>query len=414
MRRAMCVSLFVVAICAGDVTAGDWPQFRGPSGQGHAEVKTLPLQWSESDNIAWKVETPGEGWSSPVLVGGRLYLTGAAQGQDGGLSLLAFCMDAANGKVLWRTPVFEPEARSAPRIHDKNSHASPTPIVEGDRMYVHFGHLGTACLDLAGKVIWRNDTLRYQPVHGGGGSPIIIGGLLFFSCDGARDPFVVALDKRTGRPRWRTPRTEDGKKQFSFSTALAIEPGGKTQIISPGSDAVVAYDPADGGEIWKVRYPDGYSVVPRPVYGHGLVFLSSGFDRPVLYAIDPTGEGDVTKTHVKWTLARGAPHTPSPLLVGDELYVVSDGGVASCLDARSGEQHWQHRLPGRYSASPVYAAGRVYVQNETGVGVVFKAAKEYEELARSSVDGRTLASYAVDEGVIYLRSQTHLYCIKAQ
>lgn len=364
------------------------------------------MEWSATQNIVWQQPIPGAGWSSPIIHQQRLYLTTAVQPAGGGnQSLRMLCLDTHTGKILWSTEVFSTAASGA---HSKNSHASPTPVTDGERIYVHFGHYGTAALDLNGKVVWRNASLKYSPVHGNGGSPVLAGNALVFSCDGASDPFVVALNKATGEVLWRTPRKTGAKKTFSFSTPLAIVVNGQTQIVSPTSGAVIAYDPRDGREIWRVRYPEGYSVVPRPVFGAGLVYVSSAFDRPVVYAIRANGKGDVTDTHVAWTINKGAPNTPSPLLVGDELYFVSDGGIMTCADGKTGTVHWQERIGGNYSASPVHADGKIYVQNEEGVGTVLKPGKTFKVLAKNDLKERTLASYAIDDGVIYIRTAKHL------
>ncbi len=412
-------SLSMLALIASPSAADgeDWPEFRGPTGQGISAERNLPVEWSDdargtSKNIVWKTSIPGEGWSSPVLREGRIYLTIAVGKEDGANhGLKAICVEAAMGRILWTVEVFTPE--DFVRIHTKNSHASPTPLVEGERLYVHFGHLGTACLDLTGKVLWRNNSLAYPPVHGSGCSPILADDALIFSCDGASDPFVVALDKNNGKVLWKVNRETDAKKTFSFCTPLLITVNGQKQAISPGSNVVCAYDPKTGREIWRVHY-EGYSVVPRPVFGRGLIFISTGFDRPVVMAIRPDGNGDVTKTHVAWTNAKGAPNTPSMLLVRDELYLLSDAGIASCLDAKSGKTHWQERIGGNCSASPVLADGRIYFQNEEGLGVVIKAGREFQKLASNPLNERTLASYAVGDGAFFIRSEKHLYRIQRQ
>jgi outer membrane protein assembly factor BamB len=385
-----------------------WPQFRGPGGQGISNARNVPLNWSNSSNIVWRAEIPGSGWSSPVLRVGRLYVTTAVMAAEkGNPSLRALCLDANSGKILWNTEVFVHIGST--NIHNKNSHASPTPVVEDDRLYVHFGHQGTACLDLDGKVLWRNTTLKYSPVHGSGGSPILVDEALIFSCDGASDPFVAALNKKTGQFLWKTARTFDAKKKFSFSTPLVIHANGRSQVVSPSSGAVYAYNPKDGRELWRVRYAEGYSIVPRPVFGHGLLFISTAFDSPEVVAIRPDGQGDITETHVAWTLAKGAPKTPSMLLVGGELYFVSDGGIASCVDAMTGRVHWAERVGGNYSASPLLADGRIYLQNEEGIGVVLAPGKTFHELARNSLGERTLASYAVTDSALFIRGEAHLY-----
>lgn len=402
----------VPLLCSATLAAAapDWPQFRGPEGTGHSPAKNLPLHWDAAKNVAWKTALPGKGWSSPALHNGRLYLT-AAEESGGELSLRALCVEAASGKTAWSTEIF----KTPPvRHHQKNSQASPTAIVEDGRIYVHFGHYGTACLDLAGKILWQQNELKYSPVHGNGGSPIIVGKALVFSADGASDPAIIALDKATGKVLWKVKRETTAKKNFSFSTPTLITVNGQPQIISPGSGVVSALEPATGRELWRCRYGEGYSVIPKPVLGHGLIFLSSGYDKPVLYAIRTGGSGDVTDTHIAWKLEKGAPHTPSPLLVGEEIYVVSDAGIATCMDAKTGQIHWSERVAGNYSASPLLADGKIWLQNETGLATVLKPGKTFEKLAENNLGERTLASYAVTDGAFFIRTEQHLYRIGAK
>jgi outer membrane protein assembly factor BamB len=417
MKIPLWISLVAIgSLSCGAALADDWPGFRGPTGQGISGLSGLPVEWDKAANVMWKQPIPGEGWSSPIVAEGRIYLTASVpvpQSEKKDRSLVALCLDSATGKVLWEKEVFLQDGKS-PRPHPKNSHASPTPLIDHGRLYVHFGHHGTACLDLEGNIIWRNTDLKYAPVHGNGGSPILVNDTIVFSCDGGEKRFVVALDCETGKKRWLTERTVETKQRFSFSTPLLITVNGQQQIISSGSNVVSALDAQTGQEIWQVKYK-GYSVIPRPVYGHGLVFISTGFDSPGLIAVRPDGKGDVTKTHVAWTIRKGAPLTPSPLLVGDELYLISDSGIASCLDAKTGKVHWQERIEGNYSASPVYADGRIYYQNETGTGTVLRAEKKFEVLARKNrLEARTLASYAVADGSIFIRTDHDLYRIATQ
>jgi outer membrane protein assembly factor BamB len=268
--------------------------------------------------------------------------------------------------------------------------------------------MGTAALDLSGKVLWKQTSIDYPSVHGNGGSPALVDGLLVFNCDGATDPFVVALDASSGEVKWKTPRNTHAKSQFSFSTPLVIKVEGVEQLISPASGFVGAYEPKSGKEIWRVDYEEGYSVIPRPVFAHGLLFVASGYDRSVIYAVDPV------KKEAAWTQAKGAPNTPSMLVVGDELFVVSDSGIASCFDAKTGEAHWTERLGGGFSASPVSADGKIYFQNEEGVGYVVKAAKTYELLAKNELGERSLASPAVLDNTILIRTAIHLWKIGAK
>jgi len=411
IMRHVATIICATLLLAMAALAEDWPQFRGPTGQGISNAKNLPTKWSASENVAWKKEIPGEGWSSPVLAGGKIYLTSAMLEGNIPVSLRALCIDPNSGDILWNKEVFHRAA--VPSIkHDKNSFASPTPIVTSDRLYVHFGHLGTAALDLAGNILWTQTTLSFPSVHGNAGSPALLDQLLIFNCDGARNPFIVALDANSGQVKWRTPRNTPIKAMFSFCTPLAIEVDGRTQIISPTSGLVAAYDPADGREIWRALTGLGYSVVPRPIYTNGLILISSGFDNPVVYAIDPKGaKGDVTATHVKWKERKSAPCTPSILAVGDEVYWVSDGGIAACADTKTGKIHWSHRLGGNFSASPVAAEGRIYFQNETGKGFVVKAGKDFELISENDLEERSLASYCVMDGAIFIRTENHLWKI---
>jgi outer membrane protein assembly factor BamB len=386
--------------------AAEVAQFRGPAGQGHFKAKNVPEKWSAKENVAWKADIPGLGWSSPVLSGGKVYLTAAVK--DGGqMSLRALCLAAKSGKILWDEEVFR---KKADYTHAKNSHASPTPIVAGGRVYVHFGHLGTACLNLKGKPVWKTEKLAWAPVHGNGGSPVLEEGLLIFSRDGASVREVVALDAKSGDLKWTAKRDVKVLQHFSFSTPLVITVAGRKLVISPGSNVVSAHDIKDGKEVWRVRYT-GYSVIPRPVYAHGLVFIATSFNNAEALAIKPDGKGDVTETHVAWRTRRHAPHTPSMMVVGDELYMVSDSGFASCLDAKTGEERWTKRLGGGFSASPIFADGKIYFLSESGVATVVRPGKEYKEVARSEMGERALASMAAEDGALYIRTKERLYKI---
>jgi outer membrane protein assembly factor BamB len=413
MKKAVFAAL-IIATFIHTARADNWPEFRGPTGQGISTAAGVPIRWSASEGIAWKQPIPGTGWSSPVLVDGRIYLTTAVeQGGEGAISLRALCVDATSGSILWDVEAIRPTADEAKVMHQKNSLASPTPVVVGDRVYVHFGHMGTAALDLAGNVLWRQTEIDYDPTHGNGGSPVVVNDFLIFSCDGAADPFLIALDRANGQPRWKVPRQEMKAQSFSFSTPLVIEVDGAPQLISPASGYVGAYDPTTGREIWRVTYGDGFSVIPRPVFAHGMLYICSGYTRANILAIDPAGaRGDATADHVRWQSNRSVPFTPSVLVVGDELYFVSDNGVATCVDARTGDQHWTERLGGAFSASPVFAGGNIYFLSEEGVTSVVKAGKTYELVASNDLGERALASPAVDDGVIFLRTQSHLWRVK--
>lgn len=403
MRHHFAFAALLVVLGAG-VHAEDWPQFRGPTGQGHSSERGLPLDWSETKNLKWKSSVPGRGWSSPVVAGGRVWLTTSVKAS--GASLRAVAYDVETGREAVNVEVFH--LRSADLLNAKNSHASPTPIADGDRVFVHFGSEGTAALTTAGEIVWKV-RLPYQSQHGNGGSPMLYGDLLILSCDGSDQAYVVALDKRTGKVRWKTSRRQPWDQ--AYTTPLLIRVGEQDQVVSVGAYRAAAYDPQTGKEIWRVSYADGFSNVPRPVYGHGLVYIATGFQQPTLLAVRADGSGDVTKTHIAWTLRRAAPLTPSPLIVGDEIYLVNDGGIASCLDAKTGDTHWQQRLGGEYSASPVFADGRIYFLNEEGVATAIAPGKTFVRLATASLDGSTLASIAVADRSFFIRSDTHLYRI---
>lgn len=412
-RLALCLFLgwTSCSIAAGD---DPWPRFRGPSGDGTATADaSLPLRWGADENILWRCELPGEGWSSPVIGEGTVYLTAAipdSEGEEGDLDLSLLMVDAERGELTKTIKLLDQSGADSPDIHSKNSHASPTPELSADRVFVHFGHQGTAATDRQGKVLWTNRELRYKPVHGNGGSPLLVGDQLVIAYDGGEDPFVAALDAASGKVRWRIPRPVESSRAFSFCTPTAIEVDGRTQIIIPGSDCVTAHDPQNGEIIWYARY-DGYSVVPKPLYAGGLVFLSTGYGETQLLAIRPTGSGDVTESHIAWSVDRGAPKTPSMVADEELLYVLSDDGILTALEIESGEVVYRKRIGGAYSASPVLAAGRLYLLSEQGKTTVIRSGPEFEQLAENDLGERALASPAIVGNTIYLRTAKALYKI---
>jgi outer membrane protein assembly factor BamB len=322
---------------------------------------------------------------------------------DGDRSLRVLSVDAASGEIGVNVEVFR--LTTPVRGHEKNSGASPSVIVEGDRAYVHFGQYGTACVKRDGAILWRTQELKFAQVHGPGGSPVLFENLLILNADGHDTQFVAALDKNSGKVVWRKPRPS----AMAYSTPLIIQTPAGPQFVSTGAHRTVSYNPRTGDEIWSVSYGDGFSNVPRPVYGNGLVFICTGFYQPNLLAVRPDGKGDVTSTHVVWRTARGVPLTPSPIIVGEHIYIVSDNGILGCFEAKSGKEVWRQRLPGSYSASPVFAGGRIYFLSEEGEMTVIATGTTFRKLGSNKLEGRFFASPAVSSGAIFLRSDSHLY-----
>jgi outer membrane protein assembly factor BamB len=386
----------------------DWPQFRGPTGDGMARQADLPLTWSEDTNIAWKTAIPGRGWSSPIVHRGKVWLTAAREEER---SLRAVAVDLESGEILHDVEVFRPPAWRG--NHAENSYASPTPVAAAGRVYVHFGAYGTACLDAAdAAVVWKSRPFDFDHEHGPGSSPIVYRDLLIVNFDGAAERFVAAFDRETGELEWKAPRSvELVDHEYAFSTPLVVEHRGAAQVVSPGSGQVSAYDPLTGKEIWRVRH-GGHSAVPRPVAGLGRVFVDTGYMKPHLLAIEPGGRGDVTDTHVVWSYHWQVPANPSPLLIGERLFFTNDWGNATWLDARTGEDVWRQRLGGRHYASPIYARGRIYTFDVDGETRVIAAEDEFRELARNRLDGGFRASPAVAGEALILRTETSLYRIE--
>ena len=416
--RFLIYNSFVLAFLSVLTSAQDWTKFRGPTGDGHVTVKSIPLKWSDTENVKWKVSVPGKGWSSPVISKGKIYLTSAvAEGDnqdaaDVSRELRVICYDSSNGKEIWDTKVFEQKPLKRP-IHHKNSHASPTPIIEGGKVYVHFGHMGSACLDLKGKILWKNNELKYDPIHGNGGTPIIVDNLFFYSADASTNPFVVALDKNTGKVLWKKLRSETAQsRKFSFSTPTLISMGGNSQIISPASGAVFSYDSKTGEELWSVDY-GGWSVIPKPGVYKNMIYVGTGYERAHILGIrvDEKSKGNVTESHVEWEITKRAPNTPSFMVVDDLLYFISDGGIATCVEPLTGEIIWQERTAGPISASPVHFNGMIYFLDEQGKTTVIKAGRKFEIIAENKIKERTLASFGISEGAIYIRSEKSLFRI---
>ncbi len=397
-------------LLASPLVAGDtWPEFRGPTADGHAHARGLPLTWSDTDNVVWKTPIHGRAWSCPVIWEDRIWMTTAT---EDGKVLSAVCLDRESGRVLHDFKVFD--LPQPPEIHKFNSYSSPTPAIEAGRVYLSWGSYGIACLDSGtADLLWSRRDLECDHYRGPGASPILFEDLLIQHYDGFDDQYVVALDKRTGDTVWRTPRpenfgTDNGDYKKAFATPIVIEVDGRRQLISPCSKGAFAYDPRTGTELWRIRY-EGFSTACRPLYVHGLVFISTGFSKSEMIAVKPTGSGDVTDTHIVWRETKTMPSKPSPLIVGGRMFTIHDQGVATCLDARTGESVWQDRVGGNFSASPLFAEGRIYLFGEDGKTTVIAADGEYRVLAENQLPDGIMASPAVVGQSLFLRTATHLY-----
>jgi len=414
-----------------------WPEFRGPGGQGHAHATALPTAFSETENVSWRTPIPGRGWSSPVIEDDRVWMTtaietpldptekarriaGTTNSQPlevaGALSLRAVCVDAASGKLLHDVEML---AHAEPQpIHELNSYASPTPVVDDGKLYGHFGTHGTACLDTRTlEVLWRNQDLRIQHENGPGSSPIVWGDLVIFHLDGSDVQYIVALDKQTGKVAWRTDRSgemrENPQMRKAYGTPLVVEIHGRPQLISPASDWLYAYDPATGKELWKLPYGElGFSIAPRPVTADGLVLFCTSFMKSELIAVRHRDAKGPVEPRIAWRYGKQVSQMPSPIVVGEEVYFVSDKtGIVTCLDVQTGTEIWTERVGGNFSASPIFADGKLWFANREGVVTVLRPGRTFEKIAESRLDGRFFASPAAVGSALFLRSDRALYRI---
>ena len=418
------------------LTAAEWPQWRGPDGMGHSTAKNLPLTWSETSNIAWKAELPGRGWSSPVIDGNQIWVTTAVETKatpeaakkrlegkkpDQPLTLLdtvelrALCVDRDSGKLLHNVLLItktEPQA-----VHELNSYASPSPVLDDGRLYCHFGTFGTACVDIkTSKLLWTNTTLEINHENGPGSTPIIYADKMIVHLDGSDRQFIAALNKNTGKVAWKTDRSGEMRSnpqmKKSYGTPVVVKINGKDQIVSPASDWVYSYDPATGKELWKLSYGVlGFSVVPRPVVGNGFIYMSTGFMKPELLAIKYEG---VKEPRIEWRISKGSTNMPSPLLIGDEIYIVNDGGILLCANAHTGEEYYRERLGGKFSSSPIYADGKLYVGSREGIMFVVQPGKQFKILAQNTMEGAIMATPAAVDGALFVRTDKGLFRLGAK
>jgi outer membrane protein assembly factor BamB len=407
----------------------DWPEFRGAWGTGHvsapgSKAAGLPLQWSETENIKWKTEIPHRGWSTPVVLGGQVWLTTATvEGHD----FFAIGLDAETGEIQFNQKVFhsenpEPLGNGA----SMNCYATPSPVIEPGRVYVHFGSFGTACLDTSiGRVLWKRDDLRCRHYRGASSSLIAYQNLLILTLDGVDLQYHVALDKQTGQTVWKTDRSvawndenvpgqmaRDGDLRKAHSTPLIVTAAGKPQMLSVGAKAAYSYDPRTGRELWKVQHPD-WSVAPRPLFNGEFAFFVTGLAKTELWAVKPDGEGDVTDSAIAWRIKTRVGKYASPILVDDLIYTAAAESFVTCLDAATGQAVWTERIGGKYAASPIYADGRLYFFSQEGTTTVIQPGRQFQVLATNTLDNGFMASPAASGKAFFLRTKSHLYRVES-
>ncbi len=411
-----------------------WPQFRGPGGQGHSDAILLPKSWNEKQNVSWKTPLPGQGWSSPVIENGMIWMTSSTQkaatkeeidkklakntGSQpltivGEVTFWALGVEFKSGKLVHEIKLFS--RKSPDPVHTLNSFASPTPIIEDGKLYCHFGTNGTACLDTQKKeVVWINDDVKINHENGPGSSPTLWKDKLIFHCDGSDKQYILALYKKNGEQAWKTDRSgkmhPNPQLKKAYGTPIVTKINGKPHLLSPASDWLYAYNPDNGDELWKLNYETlGFSIVPRPVLGHGKAYMCTSFMRSQLLAIDLQS----SPPKIAWRHKRGVPNMPSPILVGDEIYFTNDkGGILTCLNAKTGDVHFKERLGGNFSASPLYADGKLFFSNREGKTFVIQPGKEFKLLSTNELDGAHFASIIALQSSLIVRTDKAIYRIQ--
>ena len=405
-------SLFCLAAC-DSVQAENWMRFRGPTGQGLSNETNLPVTWSATENVKWKTSLPGKGWSSPIVFEDQIFLTAST---EEGVSCQVICLNRKDGSVNWTTEVHR--QKPGP-MRKQNSYATPTPVTDGKHVYSVFYDGTIIAVDFSGKIVWKNSEIDFFSLHGLGASPIVANGQVIMPFDGSsRDEtqigwkvpwekaVVLSVDAEDGTVRWKGQR---GKSRVGHVTPILVD--NNSQVISAGGDRVQGFDLDSGNRIWSI-YSQGEGVTPSPVVGNGLLYTSSGFEAPTLRAIRLGGKGDVTNTHIAWEQKSGVAALSSLLYIEPHLYSISRDNILHCLEAASGEIVWRQRLAGTYSASPVYADGRIYLLSAEGETLVLRPGAKYEEIATNDLGETCYASMAVSQGNFFIRSAQHLYCIE--
>ena len=405
-------SLFCLAAC-DSVQAENWMRFRGPTGQGLSNETNLPVTWSATESVKWKTSLPGKGWSSPIVFEDQIFLTAST---EEGVSCQVICLNRKDGSVNWTTEVHR--QKPGP-MRKQNSYATPTPVTDGKHVYSVFYDGTIIAVDFSGKIVWKNSEIDFFSLHGLGASPIVANGQVIMPFDGSsreetqigwkvpwEKAVVLSVDAEDGTVRWKGQR---GKSRVGHVTPILVD--NNSQVISAGGDRVQGFDLDTGNRIWSI-YSQGEGVTPSPVVGNGLLYTSSGFEAPTLRAIRLGGKGDVTSTHIAWEQKSGVAALSSLLYIEPHLYSISRDNILHCLEAASGEIVWRQRLDGTYSASPVYADGRIYLLSAEGETLVLRPGAKYEEIATNDLGETCYASMAVSQGNFFIRSAQHLYCIE--
>ncbi len=411
------VMLTVLLFASALAHAENWSQFRGSTHQGRSSETGLPLTWSATENIAWKTEIPGESWSSPIIWGDRVFVTTAT---ENGQSCRVLALDAGSGKILWNKEVFQQVPR---KKEGRNSYATPTPATDGERVYACFGDGSFAALNFAGDLVWTNREHNFYGQHGLGSSPILHQGLIIMARDGSSDgedkklgwqtpwdkSYVLALDAKTGKERWKGKR---GLSRISHGApAIWTAPDGRSQVVSEAGDVVQGFDFQTGERLWTSKVA-GEGKVPSTVIGDGLVFTSGGWGgKETIKAFKLGGSGDLGESNLVWEQKKGMPKVPSLIYLKPYLFAITDGGIASCFNAESGQIVWQERLGGNFSASPVAAAGRIYFVSDNGETTVVAADPEFKVLGKNALGEKLQASPALANGHLFIRTEKNLFCI---
>jgi len=418
MRIALCLILFLTVTIA---EAG-WPEFRGPDRDGVA-AGDLPHTWSEEENVTWKKEIHGLGWSTPIILEGKIWLTTAT---EDGRQMSILCLDEQSGEVLLDR-VFITNDNPEPLANPMNTYASPSGVIEEGRVYLHFGSYGTFCLDTETfETVWQRRDLRCSHWRGPASSLALWENLVIATLEGADQQYFVALDKATGETVWRRDRStrfddetdgipaNSGDMRKSYSTPIFVTVGERVQMICNGAKAAWSYDAKTGEELWSVHYST-HSPSSRPIHSEelGLVYLNTGLGKAEIWAtqLDPEARGEIEETHVEWKLLQRTPKRSSPVLANDLLFM-ANAGVISCVDAKSGEVYWAERAGADYSASLLASGDHVYFFDEEGLCTVVEATKEFRKVAENTLDAGMMASPAASGDALFVRTKTHLYRIE--